>query len=338
MEILALVLMAWLFASGQATLTTLLLNALIIGAAEGLVGISLSVMAGGVVPVRAMASAIGLLLIGVAAGRFAGGTLTGPLVGLLGAAGALLAAAGMVALGALFAVRIGAVRLASAESPPATLDLRPGMRWYRAHPDAITVLAIGMVMSLLVYGYFSLLPLIVAQTMGSDTTSQGVAMALGGLGVAVGAVTMGPLVRRVGVGWVLVGAAILSAAGILGLAAATTLAMTLVVVTILPLFTNVHNSSSSLALQRLAHPGVRGRVLGLYSVAFAALLPVGTVLSGWLGERFGARETLVAFGLAMAACTVLLVVLRPGLLRIAGDPAVGEAGPSPDRPAVLGTD
>jgi hypothetical protein len=112
----------------------------------------------------------------------------------------------------------------------------------------------------------------------------------------------------------------------LGLAHAAVLV--LVVVTLLPAMSNTQHASTSLLLQSLAPAAVRGRVLGLYSLVFGSLLPVGTITAGWLGERLGVRETLVGLGIAMAVLTVLLVARRPA---IAGVPA--EPPPPPDETA-----
>jgi MFS family permease len=168
-------------------------------------------------------------------------------------------------------------------------------------------------MAVLVYGYFSLLPVVVGETMGTDTRSQGLAMAVGGVGVAIAAVSMGPIARRIGVGRVMILAVAGSAVGLGALGLAQGALLVLLAVTLLPMGTNVQNASANVVLQLLAPVGLRGRVVGLYSMVFSGLLPVGTVSVGWLGERFGVRETLFALTLAMAALTIGLILRRPAM-------------------------
>jgi MFS family permease len=182
-------------------------------------------------------------------------------------------------------------------------------------------------MAVLVYGYFSLLPVVVGETMGTDTRSQGLAMAAGGFGVAVGAVTMGPLSRRIGVGRVMVIAVLGSGLGLAGLGIAHTALVVLIAVTFLPTFTNVQNASANVLLQTMAPPGLRGRVVGLYSMVFSGLLPVGTITVGWLGERFGVRETLFALAGGMVLLTLALIKRLPTLRADAS--AVGSAAAAP---------
>jgi MFS family permease len=316
MEAASVALMGLVFLAGQPDLLVLLAVALAVGCADGLCGVAFNVLAGGVVARPLMASAIGLLLISVAAGRIVGGTAAGPLVDALGTPVALLAAAGLVIVGVGLAAAVGPVRLAEPGVAASYLDIRPALGWYRSQGEAITTLALGATMALLVYGYFSLLPVVVGQTLGTDARAQGLAMALGGVGVAVAAVCMGPVARRLGSGRLLLAAVVGSGLGVVGLAlSATALAVGLVAV-LLPIFTNVHGATSNLILQGLAPTGIRGRVVGLYALAFAMLLPVGTFMAGWVGQRAGVRETLAAIGLTMMGVGIGLVAARPALLRL----------------------
>jgi MFS family permease len=339
-ELAGMLLMALLVAGGAPPLPLLLVAAMLIGASDGLNNVGVNVLAGGVVPRELMPAAIGMLLLGLASGRIVGGTVAGPAVAAFGASGALLLCAALVVGAMVLTLFVGRVELAPTGMGRAYLDLRPALRWYRGMPVARTVLLIGGLMALLIYGYFSLLPVIVGETMGTDTTSQGLAMAVGGVGVAVGALTMGPIARRFGVGRLLIGAVLGAAAGLALLGFAQTAFLVLIAVTLLPTFTNVQAASANVALQTLAPPAMRGRVVGMYSMTFSALLPVGTIAAGWLGTRFGARETLVALAVAMTVVAIGIRFWRPTLVRDLGRPgsAVGDATPGSTASAANATD
>ena len=327
LEFAGMVLMGLAVSVADVPLPGLLLAAMLIGSSDGMNGVGINVLAGGVVPRHLMASAIGLLLLALASGRIVGGTLAGPAVQALGASGALYLCAALVAMGLVLTFAIGHVQLAPTDGSRAYADLRPAMRWYRQTPDARTVLTVGALMAVLVYGYFSLLPVIVGQTMGTDTTSQGLAMAAGGFGVAVAALLMGPTARRIGVGRLLFLAALGASASLVTLGLGQTSLVVLIAVTFLPAFTNVQAASASVVLQTLAPVGVRGRVVGLYSMTFAALLPVGTVTAGWLGARFGARETLLVLASLMAISVIVLAIRRPAIARELVTPVTAVPGP-----------
>lgn len=313
LELAGMALMGLFVAGDEPPLVLLLLAAMLIGSSDGMTNVGINVLAGGVVPREIMAAAIGMLLLGLAAGRIVGGTLAGPAVNALGASGALYACAGLVIGAMVLTIFVGKVQLAPTGMGRAYLDLRPAVRWYRGMPDARTILLIGGLMAVLIYGYFSLLPVIVGQTMGTDTTSQGLAMAAGGIGVAVGAMTMGPIARRIGVGRLLIAAVLGATIGLATLALGQTAFVVLIAVTLLPTFTNVQAASANVALQTLAPPTMRGRVVGLYSMVFSALLPVGTVTAGWLGTAVGVRETLLVLAATMAVIALVIHRRRPGL-------------------------
>ena len=245
LEFTGMMLMGLAVSGTDVPLPPLLIAAMFIGSSDGMNGVGINVLAGGVVPRHLMASAIGLLLLALASGRIVGGTLAGPAVNALGASGALFACGGLVAVGMVLTFAIGRVQLAPVESGRTYVDVGPAVRWYRQTPDARTVLTVGALMAVLVYGYFSLLPVIVGQTMGTDTTSQGLAMAAGGFGVAVAALLMGPTARRIGVGRLLFLAALGASSALGVLALGQTTLVVLIAVTFLPAFTNVQAASAN---------------------------------------------------------------------------------------------
>ena len=74
-------------------------------------------------------------------------------------------------------------------------------------------------------------------------------------------------------------------------------------------------------VQLRAPAALRGRVLSLYMVALGTVYPIGAVIQGALGDRFGLRTVTAA-----CAGVFLLVVLvaratRPDLVAALDDPA-----------------
>ena len=64
-------------------------------------------------------------------------------------------------------------------------------------------------------------------------------------------------------------------------------------------------------------PAMRGRVMALYMMVFMGGTPIGSPIIGWLGEHFGARWTLIAGGLLVIAGTAfatLLFTRRKGIV------------------------
>ena len=66
-------------------------------------------------------------------------------------------------------------------------------------------------------------------------------------------------------------------------------------------------------LQLSATPGMRGRVMSLWSVAWLGSTPVGGPLIGWIGQEFGGRWSLIVGGLPTL---VVGIAMYPVLARV----------------------
>lgn len=323
-QALGILLMAWGVRGPSPEIVPILAAAALVGGAEGFNGVAMQVLAGGVVPRRAMGSAIGSLLIATATGRIVSGLLVGVLVAIVGTFATVLACLAFSGLSLLLVLAVGPVTIVHDEDPDAgsRLDLRPGIRWYRVTPVAVTVLGIAALMALLVYSYFAPLPLVVARTIGTDAAAQGLATALGGIGVLVIGLSLGSLLARLGPGRVLVGAVFFSSACVAALGLSDSAFFTIVIVTVLPMATNAHYATANIVLQWLAPAAMRGRVLGVHTLVFVALEPVGTSAVTAIAALTGERIVLVGMGVTMAVTGALLVLWRPALLRVGHGPPV----------------
>ncbi len=85
-------------------------------------------------------------------------------------------------------------------------------------------------------------------------------------------------------------------------------------------------SSTNSAVQIIVADHMRGRVLGLRTVAFTASYPVGALLQGWLSDVFGPRPVVGGAGLLLGAGALALSV-RPGFLGRLDDPHDDSVGP-----------
>ena len=73
------------------------------------------------------------------------------------------------------------------------------------------------------------------------------------------------------------------------------------------------NSMAKTVLQLAATPGMRGRVMALWGLAWLGSTPIGGPIVGWVGQEAGARWSLVVGGLPTL---VIGLVALPVLMRI----------------------
>jgi MFS family permease len=94
-------------------------------------------------------------------------------------------------------------------------------------------------------------------------------------------------------------------------------------------------TAANASVQMSTEPAMRGRVMSLYIAVFMGGAPLGSPFIGWVGERYGARWTILIGGiaaLATAAAALAWLVLHKGVrvrYRRAGLVVTPPASPAP---------
>lgn len=187
-------------------------------------------------------------------------------------------------------------------SPPAGRSagqLREGLRYVRRTPELAVPLVLMAIVGMLTYEFSVSLPVLArssleagAQGYGYMTAAMGAGAVAGGLVVAArGRTGLRPLVLAAAGFGVLVVCAALAPNLTLELAALVLVGAASVS------FIAIANST----LQLRSAPDMRGRVMGLWIVAFQGSTPIGGPLIGWIISRSDARV-----GLAVGAAAALV--------------------------------
>ncbi len=83
-------------------------------------------------------------------------------------------------------------------------------------------------------------------------------------------------------------------------------------------------SGLATVVQLRAPTAFRGRVLSLYMVALGTIYPIGAVVQGALGDRFGLRTVTAVCAVAFGLLVVATRVARPGLVATLDDPRAAD--------------
>ena len=195
-------------------------------------------------------------------------------------------------------------------SPPAGRSagqLREGLRYVRRTPELAVPLVLMAIVGMLTYEFSVSLPVLArssleagAQGYGYMTAAMGAGAVAGGLVVAArGRTGLRPLVLAAAGFGVLVVCAALAPNLTLELAALVLVGAASVS------FIAIANST----LQLRSAPDMRGRVMGLWIVAFQGSTPIGGPLIGWIISRSDARV-----GLAVGAAAALVAAALGALV------------------------
>jgi MFS family permease len=193
--------------------------------------------------------------------------------------------------------------------PRARGQLRSALRYVAARPHvAWTIFLVGMV------GTFGLKFPVVLTAMADQTFHGGADLyGLFNVVIAVGSVA-GALVaggRTHTRMRVLVGGAVAFGLAQAAAALAPTLWTFLAALLVMGVVNLAFQAMANSSVQSWVDAGVRGRVMGLYMLAFVGGTPLGGPVIGWITTAFGARAGMVCCGLVpVLAGVVAAVALR----------------------------
>ena len=273
-----------------------------------------SVLIGETVPGDRLMGAISLSRLTTDTARVAGALAGAGVVAALGMASAYGAIVLLYASSALFTLRVvpqggpaGSVLRAAPASP--WRDLFDAARAVWEAPAQLAAMLMAFLMNLMAYPFtLGLLPYVAREVYGAAETGLGYLMAATGVG-AIGASLvlswMGPMVRpaRMMIGFGLLWHALIVVFGHVG-----DMRVGLVLLVLIGMCTGLCLLPMSVLLLRGAAPSLRGRIMGMRTLAVYGL-PIGLLVSGPLIQHVGFAATATLYGVSGLAAT-LLVLLR----------------------------
>jgi predicted MFS family arabinose efflux permease len=150
----------------------------------------------------------------------------------------------------------------------------------------------------------------VADSLGSQITTVGVALAFGPIGYMVGLALLVPLVDGLAPSRVLATQFGVLAAALALSAAVSSVALLGSLIGVVGACSAVGAGLSSVA-GRLATPRRRATILGMVTAGISAGILAGRIVGGWLADEIGWRGTLLVFAAACALVAACCLVLLP---------------------------
>ena len=197
----------------------------------------------------------------------------------------------------------------SLPAPRARGQLREGLRYVASTPALAIPLAMMAVIGALAYEFQVVLPIVARETFGGGAEVYGFLTAAMGVGAVVGGLVVAGS-GRTGTRAVII-ASFAFGVAILLAAAAPTLPIEIVAMTIVGAASVSFLAVGNSTLQLAARPDMRGRVMSLWAVAFLGTTPIGGPIAGFVSESAGGRAGLLLGGLA---CILAAAVAAAGAL------------------------
>ncbi len=283
------------------------------------------------VPLQDLSSAISLESAGSNISRIAGPALAAPILAAWGAGWsfAVYAASNVLMLLALAPVHLRS-QINKHEPGNSWERWKEGLRHARDRPPAVAALITMSVFSVFGAAHVVLLPVFTTDVLHHPRDDFTLLVVASGVGAVIGALTTGfrrsvPTLRNA-LTWVL-GFGI--AAGGFALSTSWTLSLGLIAVVGFCYFSTT--TSLNTLLQHLADDDKRGRLMGLFAVAWAGLIPLGGI---WMGTVASASSAPIAVGIGAAVCAIYALVLMVRRVGVQPDSAGPPEGAG-DQPAIV---
>ena len=208
-----------------------------------------------------------------------------------------------------------AMRTEGRPDPAGQLGIRQGLigavNYAASTPPVGFVLTLLVVVSLLGLNFNVVVPLIARDVLHQGAQGFGLLMSALGAGAVVGAGALALLRSDRPPLAFLAGSAVVLCAGVATLGLVTHFGVAMAVLAVLGGLQIYFSTSCNITLQLITPQALRGRVMGLYAMAFAGVTPFGSLLVGTLAEHLGVRAACAIGGtLGVLAVGALVLVER----------------------------
>ena len=261
--------------------------------------------------VEGVTNAVALDSVGQNASRMCGPALAGVLITLVGVAGGYLTITLFctIAWVLLWSLRIPPARRQERRQQSLGRNLLEGFHYVRGNSTIKATLYITVVMNVLLFPYVQMVPVIARDVLHVDAALMGALQAAEGLGALVGAVLIASAVQVNYHGRVFLGGSMLALVGLCMFSMSRWYILSLPIVLLLGLGTAGFGAMQSTLVMLAAHEEMRGRALGVLSLAIGTG-PLGSLLLGATASAvhpvFAIRMNAL-LGIVALACIMLLM-------------------------------
>lgn len=193
-------------------------------------------------------------------------------------------------------------------------DLVNGFRYVRNRPRVSSLLLISAVSSLFGAPYLTLIPIFARDIFHMGASGLAWMMGMAGAGAFSAALLLAYLGDFKRKGWSVLGGAFAFGLCLIGFGQSEDLLVSFAFLFAVGFAIVTSVAVTNTLLQKLVTDEMRGRVMSMFILTFIGTMPIGNLLAGAASQRFGARATVTAGGVAIVAY-VIVVTIRNRRLR-----------------------
>ncbi|MHB8092200.1 MAG: MFS transporter [Syntrophales bacterium] len=196
----------------------------------------------------------------------------------------------------LLMMRLEPVVVRAGAKTRAIENLAEGFRYAFGFPPIRSLLLLLALVSLTGASYAQLMPIFAQQILHGDASTQGFLVSAAAVGALAGALYLAGRRSVRGLGRVVAWSPSVFGVGLILMGLSPWLWLTLLVMPVVGIGMMVHMAATNTLLQTIVDNDKRGRIMGFYTMAFMGMVPLGSLLAGFLAHITGAPLTVIAGG------------------------------------------
>jgi MFS family permease len=261
-------------------------------------------------------NAIALNSVAFNSSRIIGPAIAGMLVSLIGMSGCfyLNGISFLAVIVALFYIKFS--KSAVRNNNSALKDLKEGLIFISRNRLIIALVSMVAAVSLFGIAYVILMPVFVSHVLHAGVKGLGVLMSSIGIGALIGALTLARLGDFKYKGRLLIGAVFLFSLSLITFSLSKDYIVSIFALIFVGCTSVIPVALINTLLQINVPDEFRGRVMSLFMITFAGLMPFGNLISGGLAQAWGVTAALFFSGLLCLVLFTLINFLFPELRKL----------------------
>ena len=215
---------------------------------------------------------------------------------------------------------LGAMKLAPWTPPvrnsSALAEIREGLGAVTADRRILAILVLLAAMSLFGMSFATLIPAWAVQVLGGDSLTNGFLQSARGVGALLAALAIASLAHRRFKGKLITIASLFLPVALILFSLTRTLSLSLLLLLAVGAANIIVNNLANALIQGLVPDAVRGRVMGIYTLTFFGVMPVGALMAGGAATALGAPLTIAISAVCFLACAAAIAAAVPAIRRL----------------------
>lgn len=207
-------------------------------------------------------------------------------------------------------------KISATSGTSAFAEIIEGMKYIKSHAVIRILILLVATLSLFGLSFVTLLPAWAVNILGGNSATNGFLQSARGAGALVSALFIASLGRFKFKGKLLTAGFIAFPLLMIIFSAVRIIPISIVVIFFIGIALILAMNIANSLVQTLVKDDLRGRVMGVYTLTFFGLFPVGALIMGTLAEHFGEAEAILFSSLVTLTIALLIFFLAPSVKKL----------------------